>query len=757
MIIMLKLRKYLKPYVFWLILAFILLFGQGICDLYLPNLMSDIVNVGISNYGIDHPSPEAISHQAMETLTEFMSAKNSDEVKKEYTLIDSSSKDYDKYCQQYSYLNDKTKSLYVLKKNTTNREKLDDIFSQASLALVLSVQDMAKTMNKNSSDVNLLQINSDDIDLSMLYQVAPYLKDTARSYIEKAEHTDPAISKQIANAFVRLIYQEVGLDISRLQSNYILYIGLYMIGVTLLGVISSILVSLIASRISSGTSRRIRQDLFTKVESFSNAEFDQFSTASLITRTTNDVTQIQNFINMSIRMICYAPILGIGGIILVSTSAMSAIENNANSSSSTAFISIIIGAIIVLFVIMGTIMLAALPKFKILQKLIDKLNLITREHLSGILVIRAFGSEKHEEERFDKANNDLTKVNLFVNRVMTFLIPVMTFVMNCVSIFIVWVGSYIIAEGNLQIGDMMAFIQYSILIIMSFLMIGAMFIIIPRASVSANRIAEVLATEPSVKDPENPKSLPNVINGKICFDNVSFRYNGAEKNALTNISFTAMPGQTTAIIGSTGSGKSTLVNLIPRFYDVTSGKITIDGTDIRELTTHNLREHIGFVQQKSVLFSGDIFSNLRYGKVDAAVDEVKQAAAAAQASSFIEEKPDQYHSPIAQGGANVSGGQKQRLAIARALIKKSEIYIFDDSFSALDFKTDAALRDALKKYIGHSAIIIVAQRINTIMYADHILVLDEGKIVGSGTHNELLRNCTAYREIAISQHLAIEK
>lgn len=738
---MLRLRKYLKPYIFPIILAVMLLFCQGMSDLYLPNLMSDIVNTGIQRSGIEHSAPEAVSSEGMNMILTFMKEDQRKIVEDSYILIDKNSSEFKQYQEKYSYLDD-SHNIYVMKDNA-DTEKLDDVISRSELAVMLTAQGVMSAMNINMNADN--SSLSDDVDVSKIYAFAsmPNIENFSQQYIEEAAKADPMISEQIGTVMAKLFYKELGVDVAEIQNSYILHIGLLMVLVTIGGVIATILVSFIASKISAGVARTLRSDIFRKVEQFSNEEFDKFSTASLITRTTNDITQIQNIINMGLRMICYAPIMGIGGAILAASTTMSMSW-------------IIIAAIGVLLVVMLVVFVVAMPKFKIMQKMIDRLNLVTRESLSGLLVIRAFGTERYEEERFDKANKDLTSVNLFVNRVMTFLMPVMMLIMNGVSMLVVWVGAHQIEQAEMQVGDMMAFIQYAMMIIMSFLMIAMMFIIIPRASVSAVRIADVLECDISIKDPKNPVSLKEKVRGEVKFDNVSFRYKGAKSDVLRNISFTAKPGETTAFIGTTGSGKTTLVNLIPRFYDVTGGKITLDGIDVRDLTQHDLREQIGLVPQKGMLFSGDIASNLRYGRNDASDDEIKKAAETAQAGEFIESKPDQYESPISQGGTNVSGGQKQRLAIARALVKKAPAYIFDDSFSALDFKTDAALRKALKKYTGDSAVIIVAQRISTIMYAENILVLDEGRIVGRGTHNELLKNCEAYREIAVSQNITQE-
>ena len=511
-----------------------------------------------------------------------------------------------------------------------------------------------------------------------------------------------------------------------------------MIGLAIVGMIAAIIVGYLASRIAAGTSKNIRGKVFEKVVGFSNAEFDKFSTASLITRSTNDIQQVQMLLVMMFRMVLYAPILGIGGIIKVT-----------NTETSMAWIiAVAVGTILVL---VGTLMIIAMPKFKSMQKLVDRLNLVTREILTGLPVIRAFSREKHEEKRFDIANKDLTRTNLFVNRTMTFMMPIMMFVMNGITLMIIWFGGKGIDSGNLQVGDMMAFIQYTMQIVMSFLMLTMVSIMLPRAAVSANRIMEVLDTQSLINDPKDKKSFNTAKKGVVEFKNMSFRYPNAEEDVLEDINFIAKPGETTAIIGSTGSGKSTLINLIPRLYDATQGEILIDGVNVKDVSQHDLRAKIGFVPQKGVLFSGTIDSNIRYGKQEATEEDIKRAARIAQAQDFIEEKPEQYDEAISQGGSNVSGGQKQRLSIARAIAKDPDIYIFDDSFSALDFKTDATLRKTLHEEITDSTIIIVAQRISTILHAEQIIVLDEGKIVGKGTHAQLLENCDVYRQIASSQ------
>lgn len=736
---MFKLKKYLKPHIVAIILAILFLFGEAVCELVLPNLMSDIVNVGIQNTGVENASPEVISTDGMTLLKPFMSDNSKKLIEKSYKLVESGTDSAKDYENAYPILKESGKGVYVLT-DYSDRSAIDDTFGKASVALIAMMQDFAKQGNTSASSSKDMDISNADI--TEMYKINPMLSMIPQAkldgYINDSNNADNQITNTVGCAMTKLFYKEVGIDMGQYQFNYIAKIGVYMLLITLAGGIFAILVSLIASKVAAGVAKDLRRDLFQKVESFSNREFDSFSTASLITRTTNDITQIQMFVVMAIRLICFAPIMGIGGMIM-------ALQQGVSLSW------IILLAIVLLIIVMVVICIVALPKFKSIQKMVDKLNLVTRESLTGMMVIRAFGTQKNEEERFDKANKDLTSVNLFVNRVMVILMPIITLIMNGVTLLIVWVGAHQIEAAQIQIGDMMAFMQYGMIIIMAFLMISMMFIMIPRASVSASRIAEVLESELSIKDSKNPKSLGENSKGEISFNNVSFKYGNAEDNVIENISFTAKPGQTTAFIGSTGSGKSTLVNLIPRFYDVTAGSITFDGIDIRDITQHELRSKIGFVPQKGVLFSGDIASNLRYGKRDASDSEIAEAAKVAQAEDFINSKLEKYESPIAQGGTNVSGGQKQRLCIARALAKKAPVYIFDDSFSALDFKTDAALRKALKKYTGDSTVLIVAQRISTIMDAEQIIVLDEGKMVGKGTHKELMQSCPTYREIASSQ------
>ena len=639
---MFKLKKYLKPHIVAVILAILFLFGEAVCELVLPNLMSDIVNVGIQNTGVENASPEVISTDGMTLLKPFMSDNSKKLIEKSYKLVESGTDSAKDYENAYPILKESGKGVYVLT-DYSDRSALDDIFGKASVALIAMMQDFAKQGNTSASSSKDMDISNADI--TEMYKINPMLSMIPQAkfdgYINDSNNADNQITNTVGCAMTKLFYKEVGIDMGQYQFNYIAKIGVYMLLITLAGGIFAILVSLIASKVAAGVAKDLRRDLFQKVESFSNREFDSFSTASLITRTTNDITQIQMFVVMAIRLICFAPIMGIGGMIM-------ALQQGVSLSW------IILLAIVLLIIVMVVICIVALPKFKSIQKMVDKLNLVTRESLTGMMVIRAFGTQKNEEERFDKANKDLTSVNLFVNRVMVILMPIITLIMNGVTLLIVWVGAHQIEAAQIQIGDMMAFMQYGMIIIMAFLMISMMFIMIPRASVSASRIAEVLESELSIKDSKNPKSLGENSKGEISFNNVSFKYGNAEDNVIENISFTAKPGQTTAFIGSTGSGKSTLVNLIPRFYDVTAGSITFDGIDIRDITQHELRSKIGFVPQKGVLFSGDIASNLRYGKRDASDSEIAEAAKVAQAEDFINSKLEKYESPIAQGGTNVA-------------------------------------------------------------------------------------------------------
>jgi ATP-binding cassette, subfamily B, multidrug efflux pump len=734
---MFKLAKYLKPFIALLISAIILLFGQAMTDLSLPDYMSDIVNVGIQQGGIENAVPEAVRESTMNKLTLFMSQEDKNEVSTNYILIDKSSSKYGEYVKEYPVL--EKENIFVLKKlDETEINKMNPIIGKALLA-VTGVDKMKEDAKGGEISFNGTKLPA-DTDLFALFGQLPAEQRSAISEDMNKQFTamGDKMVVQAAAGSVKSEYAALGMNTEKIQSNFILKTGAFMLLLSLAGAAATVVVGLIAARIAAGLSRNLRRDVFTKVENFSNTEFDKFSTASLITRTTNDITQIQMLVVMMIRMVFYAPIMGFGGIIKA--------LNKSSAMSWTIAL-----AVILLLALIGTIFAIALPKFKIIQKLVDRLNLVTRENLSGMMVIRAFNTQKFEEERFNKANKDLTNTNLFVSRVMTVMFPVMMLIMNGVTLLIIWVGAHQIENSSMQVGDMMAFMQYAMQILFSFLMMSMMFIMIPRASVSAQRIAEVLEVEPVIEEPKAPKHLDKNVKGVVEFNNVFFRYPGAEEDMLKDISFKALPGQTTAFIGSTGSGKTTLINLIPRFYDVTNGKILIDGMDVRELPQHELRDQIGYVPQKGSLFKGTIETNLRYADENASKEDIEKAAEIAQAMEFINEKPEGFESEISQGGTNVSGGQKQRLSIARALVKKPQIFIFDDSFSALDFKTDSALRKALKSETGSSTVLIVAQRISTIKNAEQIIVLDEGKIVGKGTHEELMRSCEAYQEIALSQ------
>ena len=753
-----NLFKYAASYWKAMIAIVLILVVQAYCDLSLPAYTSDIVNVGIQQGGIEDEVPRQIATEEMEKLLLFVSEDD------QQTVLDAYTEDNTSYKKEAYVLKDSVAEEENTMENLkdilqipmmmtsgiesgsdTTKQMEDKLKEQMSQGMAQSMpqgadRTMPEGMPQGESQAESQSVSLDDMSMFDLLKMLP--AEQRATMVEKIEEQmsemPDTILDQAAVSFCRSAYKDLGMDMDQTQIQYLLKTGGQMAALALLGMAASIMVAFLASRVGASAGRDLRSGVFHKVVGFSNNEFNHFSTASLITRSTNDIQQIQMLIVMLLRMVLYAPILAIGGVLQV-------MKTNVSMSWIIGLAVIIIAFVVLL------LFLVVMPKFKVLQNLVDKLNLVTREILTGLPVIRAFSTEKHEEERFDDANRTLTKTNLFVNRAMTFMMPVMMLVMNGVSVLIVWTGAHGISDGQMQVGDMMAFIQYTMQIIMGFLMLCMISIMLPRAAVAADRVEEVLKSETMIHDPKQEKHFPEDGKGVLTFDHVSFRYPGADEDVLEDITFTAKPGETTAIIGSTGSGKSTLVNLIPRFYDVTSGDITLDGVDIREVKQQELREKLGYVPQKGVLFSGDIASNIMFGNSHGSDDEMIEAAEIAQATEFIDTKPEKYKSPISQGGSNVSGGQKQRLSIARAIAKHPQVFIFDDSFSALDYKTDVTLRRALAEKTSGSTVLIVAQRISTILHAEQIIVLDEGKVAGKGTHAELLKNCPLYREIAESQ------
>lgn len=718
---MLKLKKYLKPYALLLVLGIAFLFGQAMLELSLPNYMSDIVNVGLQQGGITSAAPQVISADTLGLMEQFMSMDDQDVVFEAYVPL-AHHPNYESLAETFPQATEDDFALH-----TQDQEAVDRAFGRASYALTWLMTQSGAFDGSTDGSQALGQLLGQPQGQALISQA-----------IEVAQQTPDTMLEQTGVVMVKPIYQQLGADTDAIQTRYILTTGARMAVLAVLLTACAVAAGYCMARMGAGVARDLRRDVFTKVTYFNNDEMDQFSAASLITRSTNDITQVQNFLSMGFRLLCFAPIMGIGGLIM-------GLSTCANLAWVLALaLVVMLGLLMILFAV-------AMPRFKKMQSLVDRLNLVSREEVSGLMVIRAFSNQKFMQERFETANRDLTSNTLFVNRAMATMMPAMTLVMNGLSLLIVWFGGKQIAESNLQVGDMMAFIQYAMHVIMSFLFISMMFIMVPRASVSADRIHQVLDTENQVKDPQTPVHLSQPVQGVVEFHDVSFRYPGADADVLEHVSFTAKPGQTTAFIGSTGSGKSTLINLIPRFHDVSQGSITLDGVDIRTLPQKELRDVIGYVPQKGLLLRGTVESNLRYGNPQASEELVDTSARIAQASEFIAQLDQGMQTPISQGGTNVSGGQRQRLSIARALAKQAPVYIFDDTFSALDFKTDAQLRAALKEYTTQATVLIVAQRVSTILDADQILVLDQGKVVGRGTHKELMESCQTYQEIARSQ------
>lgn len=737
-----KVIKHTKPYLLLIFLSIGILFGQANLDLALPDYLSNIIDTGIQNSGVEYAVPVAIRQNEFNRSFIFMTPENQTFILDEYTLVDENSTNYNSYLDTYPIL--ENESIYVLNKvNRAKLQELDELLAGPMVTVFTLEQALANPENATfiweALGFNASLLPPEQVFFDTLWAF-PLENRTMISYFVSTYFSalGDTMLNQMSILAVRMEYEIIQMDVDKIQRNYILRVGGLMLLMTLLSVVCTIAVSYLASRTAAGMARNIRSDLFNQVENFSSIEFDNFSTASLITRSTNDVTQIQLAVIMIVRLVFYAPILGVGGIIR-------ALNKNTDMWW-------LIGvALLILIVLIVIVVLIAVPRFNRMQTLTDRVNLVAREGLMGMLVIRAFNREKYEEKRFDKVNTDLTGVILFLNRLMVIMMPFMMIVMQGLMLGIIWVGSHQVNDLTMQVGDMMAFMQYAMLIVFAFLMLTMMFIILPRAIVSARRINEVLVTKPVIIDPENPKVFPEPFKGVVEFRNVTFRYPGAKKDVLHKISFTAHPGQTTALIGATGSGKSTIINLIPRFYDTSSGSIRIDGVDIKKVTQHDLRDKLGYVPQKSSLFSGTIESNLLFADENADEESMKLALDIAQATEFVSSSPDGLAHEIAQAGANVSGGQKQRLSIARAMVKKPPIFIFDDIMSNLDFKTDAALRKALKEKTGESTVLMITQRVSTIKEAEQILVIDDGEIIGKGTHEELLKTCDIYNEIAVSQ------
>lgn len=738
--VLLKLRKAWKS----VLIVMILLVVQAMGELALPDYTSKIVNVGIQQGGVESCAPEAIREEELQNI--LLVTDEDDFILDKYTLLskdDLSESDYNKYVKEYPAL--EKENIYILKKiSKEDKEKLEDVMAKP-LVMMYVIQDETKSESMRQYVISVLpvEVQSAFQNASLIDIIKAMPEEQSKQMIDnfgkQIEDTVGGMLSQSAITAVKAEYTAIGMDTDKIQSSYIWKAGFQMLGVAFLIMITGVTVMYFSSGMACKLGKYLREEVFEKVLKYSNKEFREFSTASLITRSTNDIQQIQGMIQMLFRTVVFAPIMGIGGLIRVIT------------KSSTSMIWIIGFAILCILTIVLILFIVAMPKFKKLQVLIDKINLVAREILTGLPVIRAFNKEKSEEERFDKANLDLTKVNIFVNRVMSFMMPLLMFLMNGISLMIVWFGSKNIDSGVMQVGDMMAIIQYTMQIVMAFLMVSMISIMLPRASVSANRINEILDQDLSIKDKDETKKFESDKKGLVEFKNVSFRYPDADMEILTDINFTAEPGKTTAIIGSTGSGKSTIVNLIPRFYDVTGGELCVDGVNIKDVSQKDLRDIIGYVPQKGVLFSGTIESNIKFADENMSDERMIKAAEIAQATEFIESKPEKYQTHISQGGTNVSGGQKQRLSIARAIASDPEIYIFDDSFSALDYKTDCVLREELAKVTKDKTVIIVAQRINTVLNADQIITLEDGKIVGKGTHEELMENCETYRQIALSQ------